>query len=330
MTDSKQAFKSLAPDTVLDAVESLGYHCDGRLLALNSYENRVYQVGTEDGPPIVAKFYRPERWSNEAILEEHRFTQGLAEQEIPVIAPQTDTSGRTLFTQGPFRLAIYPCHGGRAPELDNPEHLKQMGRFIARLHRYGQAQSFHARPQLDIDTFGHWSRNYLLDSGLLPPELVSAYDSLTAELLHQIQASYERAGAVRVFPLHGDCHAGNILWTDDGPHVVDFDDARTGPAVQDIWMFLSGDKTYQAERLKDVLEGYTQFNDFNPAELHLVEALRTLRMMHYAAWLAMRWDDPAFPIAFPWFNEQRYWEDHILSLREQSALLSEPPLEWHQ
>ncbi len=319
-------YEALDPDTILEAVEGLGFECDGHFLALNSYENRVYQVGLEDRPPLIAKFYRPGRWSDAAILEEHAFTRELHLREIPVVAPMADENGRTLFQAGPFRFALFPRRGGRAPELDNPEHLEILGRYIGRLHAVGATKAFAHRPTLDVQHFAIDSRRYLLEHDFIPGELVPAYDSLTADLVRQIEACHERAGEVRYLRLHGDCHPGNILWTDAGPHIVDFDDVRMGPAIQDLWMFLSGDRAYMTAGLADLLEGYTDFMDFDPRELHLIEALRTMRMMHYAAWLARRWDDPAFPAAFPWFNSGRFWEEHILALREQAALLSEPPL----
>lgn len=323
-----EAFANLTPDHMLDAIESLGMRCDGRFLALNSYENRVYQVGMEDGGLLVAKFYRPQRWSDAAIIEEHRFTLALAGEEIPVIAPIIGDDGVTLHRQGPYRFALYPCRGGHAPELDDPDQLEQLGRFIARIHALGSVEPFAHRPTLDIDSFGEQPRQFLLQEGFIPVHLEEAYRTLTADLLEQVRNCFARAGKVRYIRLHGDCHPGNILWRDDTPHIVDFDDARMGPAIQDLWMFLSGDRPYMTARLADLLDGYTQFFDFNPAELHLLEALRTLRMIHYAAWLARRWHDPAFPLAFPWFNSQQYWEDHVLSLREQAALMNEPPLVW--
>ncbi|MDX2476637.1 MAG: serine/threonine protein kinase [Gammaproteobacteria bacterium] len=329
-TDSTttEAFTQLTPDHMLDAIESLGLRCDGRFLALNSYENRVYQVGIEDQSPLVAKFYRPARWSNEAITEEHEFTLALAALEIPVIAPVIDKNGVSLHQHGPYRFALYPCRGGRAPELDNPEHLEQLGRFIARIHAEGATKKFNYRPDLDIESFAIKPREYLLSHDFIPVHLINAYESLTTDLIKQIGQCFDRAGDVANIRLHGDCHPGNILWTDDGPHIVDFDDARTGPAMQDLWMFLSGDRAYMTARLADLLEGYTQFYDFNPVELHLIEALRTMRLIHYSAWLARRWEDPAFPLAFPWFNSMNYWEDQILTLREQAALMNEPALVW--
>jgi len=326
--DETTAFAHLGPDQILDAVESRGYRCDGHLLALNSYENRVYQLGIEEGGYLVGKFYRPGRWSDAAILEEHDFSRELEELEIPVVSPLVDAQGQSLHRHGPYRFALYPRRGGRPPDLESPELLEQLGRFVARLHNAGAVRPFEHRLTLTVEGFGEKSYRYLLEQGFIPPELESAYRSLAEDLLVQVRACYERAGAPLYLRLHGDFHPGNILTTDAGLHIVDLDDARMGPAVQDLWMFLSGDRAHRTARLADVLEGYTQFRDFDPRELHLIEALRTLRMMHYAAWLARRWDDPAFPRAFPWFNTERYWGEHILSLREQAALMSEPPLVW--
>jgi len=321
-------FATLTPDHMLDAIESTGVLCSGQFLALNSYENRVYQVGLEEGAPLVAKFYRPHRWSDEAIIEEHRFTQALAEEEIPVIAPLADGEGRTLRHFGDLRFALYPCRGGRAPELDNPDQLEQLGRFIGRIHLMGAARAFEHRPTLDLESYLLEPSRFLLGHDFIPAHLIVAYESLIRDLQPRVEACYRRAGSVSTIRLHGDCHPGNILWRDDGPQIVDFDDARMGPAVQDLWMFLSGERPYMTARLADLLDGYTQFRDFNPAELHLVEALRTLRLVHYAGWLAKRWGDPAFPQAFPWFDSLHFWEDHILTLREQLAMMEEPPLVW--
>ena len=326
--DEQSAFQQLTPDELLDAVESQGYRCDGRMLALNSYENRVYQVGLEDTEPVIAKFYRPQRWSDEAILEEHEFTLTLAEAEIPVVAPLKNSANTTLHRHGLFRFALYPRRGGRSPELDRPDHLEIIGRFIARIHLLGETDRFQHRPGIDIDSLGREPSQYLLKNGLVPLELETAYSTLVDDLLTVIAQKFEFAGQFRILRIHGDCHPSNILWRDETPHIVDFDDARNGPAIQDLWLYLSGDREFQTARLADLLEGYCQFRDFDPRELHLVEALRTLRMIYYAAWLARRWDDPAFPLAFPWFNSARYWDDHILSLREQRALLDEPPLVW--
>jgi Ser/Thr protein kinase RdoA (MazF antagonist) len=318
-------YAALSPDCVLDALDSVGLRGDGRLLALNSYENRVYQVGIEDGQPVVAKFYRPGRWSAAAILEEHAFVAELAEREIPVV-PALALRGQTLHTYQDFRFAIFPRRGGRAPELDDPAVLEWTGRFIGRIHAAGRTRAFAERPALDIETFGREPRDFLLANGFIPPDLTSAWTTTVDCALDGVARCYERAGDVALLRLHGDCHGGNVLWTDAGPHFVDFDDSRMGPAVQDLWMMLSGERADMVRQMADILAGYEDFCDFDSREMHLVEALRTLRLLHYSAWLARRWDDPAFPAAFPWFNTQRYWQDRILELREQIALMDEAPL----
>jgi Ser/Thr protein kinase RdoA (MazF antagonist) len=318
-------YAGLTPDTVLDALDSIGLRGDGRLLALNSYENRVYQVWMEDGPPVVAKFYRPGRWSVPAILEEHAFTRELVEHEIPVIAA-TSIGAETLHEFQGFRFAVFPKRGGRAPELEDTKTLEWLGRFLGRIHAVGAVRPFRDRPAVDAASFGEEPRDYLHAHGFLPSDLLDVWTSVVGLALDGIRRCYDRAGTVRVLRLHGDCHAGNVLWTDDGPHFVDFDDCRTGPAVQDLWMLLSGDRGTMNDQLGAVLAGYEDFFEFDRRALHLVEALRTLRMIHYEAWLARRWADPAFPAAFPWFNTQRYWQDQILDLREQVARLDEPAL----
>ncbi|NJN39784.1 MAG: serine/threonine protein kinase [Gammaproteobacteria bacterium] len=330
-------YANLTPDRVLDALESVGQLGDGRLLALNSYENRVYQVYMEDGPPVVAKFYRPGRWTDEAIVEEHRFTLELAERELPVVAPIA-VGERTLHDFGGFRFAVYPRRGGRVPELDDPQTLQWIGRFIGRIHAIGAVRPFVHRPVFDIAGFGDEPREYLLSEGWIPADLKDAYTSVVTMALDGVRRSFDRAGPVASLRLHGDCHAGNVLWTESkggngsnapvtgGPHFVDFDDCRTGPAVQDLWMLLSGERADMSRQLFDVLEGYEDFRELDPRELNLVEALRTLRLIYYSAWLARRWSDPAFPAAFPWFNTQRYWQDRILELREQIPAMEEPPL----
>ncbi|MBS0367869.1 MAG: serine/threonine protein kinase [Proteobacteria bacterium] len=318
-------FGPLTPDFVLSAVEATGLFCDGRLLTLNSYENRVYQVGIEDAAPVVAKFYRPARWSDEAILEEHAFLAELAEAEIPAV-PALEIGGRTLHHTDGFRLALFPRRGGRAPELDDPEVLTWLGRFLGRIHAIGARQPFAHRPMLDIRSFGEEPRDALLASPFLPPELRDTWLSVVDQALASVRHCFERAGELPQIRLHGDVHSGNVLWTDAGPHFVDFDDARNGPAIQDLWMLLSGDAPAMARQLDAVLEGYEQFATFEPRSLNLVEALRTLRLIHYAGWIAKRWDDPAFPAAFSWFDTPRYWQDQILALREQVALMDESPL----
>ena len=321
------AYASLSPDDVLNSIELFGYQCDGRLLALNSYENRVYRIGLDDGSSIVAKFYRPQRWSDEEILEEHSFSLELAELEIPVVAP-IEIEQHTLLHTDKYRFSLFENRGGRAPDLEDFDQLEQMGRFMGRIHQLGQTRSFVHRPELTIETFGVKPRDFVLSNEFLPPELVEAYQSLTEQLLAGVDLCYQRTGEVSLIRCHGDCHPSNVLWTDNGPHIVDFDDARMAPAIQDLWMFLAGERTEMTVALDAVLSGYTEFCDFDARQLHLIEALRTLRLIHYYGWLAKRWDDPAFKLAFPWFNTQRCWEDHILSLREQAALLHEPALEW--
>jgi Ser/Thr protein kinase RdoA (MazF antagonist) len=324
-SSQQHPFASLDPQRVLEAVESVGLHGDGRLLALNSYENRVYRVGRDDGPPVVVKFYRPQRWSDAAILEEHAFVAELAEREVPVV-PARVLDGRSLHEFEGFRFAVFPSRGGRAPELDDAATLEWIGRFIGRIHSIGATAAYASRPTLDLDTFGLEPRKWLLEHGFIPRELLAAWTSVVDQALDGVARCYGRAGTLPLLRLHGDCHGGNVLWTGDGPHFVDFDDSRMGPAVQDLWMLLSGDRSEMVRQMADVLAGYEDFCEFDPRQLYLVEALRTLRLIHYSCWLAMRWDDPAFPAAFPWFNTQRYWQDRILELREQIALMDEPPL----
>ncbi len=324
-TETDYSFSTLTPDCVLNALESIGLRCDGRLLALNSYENRVYQVGIEDSAPLVAKFYRPARWTDEAILEEHAFVQELVEREIPVV-PALVMDGKTLHYFDGFRFSVFAKHGGRAPELEDRDTLEWLGRFLGRIHAVGTIDRYRHRPSLDIETFGIEPRDYLLTHGFIPADIDAAYRSVAEQALEGVRHCFDRAGEVKQLRLHGDCHAGNVLWTDDGPHFVDFDDSRMGPAVQDLWMLLSGEREDCARQLGDVLAGYEDFCEFDTRELNLIEALRTLRLIHYSAWLAKRWDDTAFKRAFPWFNTQRYWQDRILELREQIALMSEPPL----
>ncbi len=317
-------FASLVPDLVMDAVESVGYRCDARILVLNSYENRVYQVGLEDADPVIVKFYRHHRWTDEQILEEHIFTQDLVDNDITAIPPTTD-DGRTLHEYEGFRFSVYERRGGRAPELDDSASLEILGRYIGRIHRVGGVRPFVHRPTVSIEEFGFAAREFLLTNDFIPPELLDAYESVSSGVLGDLQTIL--ADEYTTIRLHGDCHMGNVLWRDSTPHFVDFDDARNGPAIQDLWMMLSGDAQEQSEQLRHILIGYRDFADLEYAQLRLIEPLRTLRMMYHAAWIARRWDDPAFPRAFPFFNTERYWSEHILELREQWSKLFEPALE---
>lgn len=321
----KAPYYQLGPDQVIQAVESLGLLCDGRLLALNSYENRVYQVGLDEGAPLIAKFYRPARWRDEQILEEHEFALQLAAQEIPLVPPMV-INGETLHHFEGFRFALFERRGGHAPELGDRDTRLWLGRFMGRIHAVGASQSFKHRPALTPERFGQESIDSIKAGRWLPAHLDTAFDSLARDLMTAINAAWTRAGAFKPIRLHGDCHVGNVLWR-DGPFFVDLDDCQSGPAVQDLWMFLSGETPEMAIQMKDLLEGYKEFCVFDQRQLQLIEALRTLRMLHHAAWLGRRWEDPAFPQAFPWFGEGRYWEDLILGLREQQARLQEPAME---
>ena len=315
----------LDPEELIKVIESIGLLCDGRLLALNSYENRVYQVGIEDAEPLITKVYRPGRWTDEQILEEHAFALEIADAEIPLIPPM-EINGKTLHEYDGFRFATFLINLPFYFPNCSKETRIWLGRFLGRIHAVGAGKPFQHRPELTVENFGHQPVRELLEGQWLPPHLETAFSSLAADLMTSIEASFERAGEFSTIRLHGDCHPGNILWR-EGPHFVDLDDCRSGPAVQDLWMLLSGESHEMAEQMKDVLEGYTQFHHFNRRELNLIEALRTLRMLHHAAWLAKRWQDPAFPIAFPWFGEPRYWEDLVLSLREQLGRMQEQPIQ---
>ncbi|MFZ4854876.1 MAG: serine/threonine protein kinase [Desulfuromonadaceae bacterium] len=326
MIESPHPFQALTPDFIIDAVESQGFYCDCRNLVLNSYENRVYQIGIEDGTPLISKFYRPGRWSNEQIIEEHCFCIELAEHELSVVAPIRNSNGESLFMYKGFRFALYPRQGGHAPEFDNLDNLLILGRMLGRIHRIGAVAPFSHRPALDSRSFGYDSVDLIRES-FIPPDYRPSYEAVTAQLLETIDRIMAQSGSVSFIRTHGDCHAGNILWRDNAPHFVDFDDARLAPAVQDLWMMLSGERPRQMAQLEALIKGYREFYDFNPGELRLIEVLRTLRMLHYSAWLARRWKDPVFPHTFPWFNTVNYWGEHILQLREQLAALEEAPLE---
>jgi Ser/Thr protein kinase RdoA (MazF antagonist) len=327
MDINQTPFSALTPDIILNSLANIGLHSDGRLLALNSYENRVYQVGMTNGSYIIAKFYRPDRWTSTAILEEHDFVQTLFQAEIPVVPALPLANNQTLMQSDGFRFSVFPRQGGRVPEIEGREKLEWLGRFIARIHAVGALKPFKERPTLSIASFGDEPRAYLLAKNFIPTDLFEAYRTVTEHALDGVRRCFDRAGKVTNIRLHGDCYPGNILWTDDGPHFVDFDDSRMGMAIQDLWMLLSGDRAEMTVQLNHLITGYRTFYDFDSRELHLIEALRTLRLIHYSAWIARRWDDPAFPMAFPWFDTPRYWQDRIIELREQTALMNEGPLE---
>ena len=340
---SETPYAGLAPDVVLDALDAVGLRADGRLLQLNSYENRVFQVFLEDGSAVVAKFYRPARWTDAQILEEHGFARELAAAEVPVAAPLTlsvdaqslhaaraKLIGPTLAAfdtpSGPYRFAVSPRQAGRAPELEDPAVLEWIGRFVGRLHAVGAAGAFSHRQHLDVATFGTGARDALLALDIIPLDAMSPWRAMVDAALVSVERAFAQCSPLRTLRLHGDCHPGNILWSPAGPHFVDLDDTLTGPAVQDLWMLLSGDRSEMTRQLVAVLDGYEQFMDFDWRELRLVEALRTLRMIHHSAWIAKRWNDPAFPVAFPWFESPAYWAEQTTRLREQIEAMAESPL----
>ncbi|MDF2462837.1 MAG: hypothetical protein K0Q43_1072 [Ramlibacter sp.] len=330
---SSHPYEILTPDVVMDALAAVGLRGDGRLMALSSYENRVYQAFLEEPveghAAVVAKFYRPGRWSDAQILEEHAFSAELAAAEVPAVAPLV-LNGATLHQHGGFSFSVSPRRGGRAPELDDGEVLEWIGRFLARIHVVGAARPFTTRPALDLRSFGIESRNWLLENDKVPLDVQSAWEKRCNEALRMIEDTAvggKASSGIRMIRLHGDCHPGNILWTPgQGPHFVDLDDARTGPAVQDLWMLLSGERVQRQRQLGALVDGYEQMREFDREELALIEPLRTLRLIHYSAWLARRWDDPIFPINFPWFGSSDYWQGQVLMLEEQIEAMEEPPL----
>jgi Ser/Thr protein kinase RdoA (MazF antagonist) len=337
------AFESLTPDTVLDALDSVGLRGDGRLTALSSYENRVYQVQLEDGSAVVSKFYRPKRWSDNQIQEEHDFAAELMAAEVPAVGPLR-LMGQTLHHFGGFAFSVSPRRGGRPPELDDSEVLEWIGRFLARIHTVGAKKPFASRPRLDVESFGVESMQWLLENDKVPLDVQSAWTRVCTNAIELIAKNTVLTRAdgindtenpgVRVLRLHGDCHPGNILWTPadaapaagPGPHFVDLDDARSGPAIQDLWMLLSGDRSQRTRQLGLLVDGYEQFRNFDRRELALIEPLRTLRLIHYSAWLARRWDDPTFPVNFPWFGSSDYWQGQVQMLEEQLEAMQEEPL----
>lgn len=316
-------FSSLTPDLILDGLDSVGCYAESGLLALNSYENRVYQFQDENGERLVTKFYRPERWSKAQIQEEHDFAIELADAEIPMIAPKR-IAGQTLFEHQGYWFALYPCRGGRIFEVDNLDQLEWMGRFVGRMHAIGAKQPFQHRLSINTDEMLLEARATIENSGFVPSTLQTAFFTVLDQAIAIAIEHYQPNTTLR---LHGDCHAGNILWRDEqGPHFVDLDDCRQGPAIQDLWMMLSGDRQQQLLQLDTMLMGYEEFFSFEPSELALIESLRTMRLVNYIAWLCKRWQDPAFPRSFPWFNTEKYWEQQVLMLKEQHAALQQPPL----
>jgi Ser/Thr protein kinase RdoA (MazF antagonist) len=327
MTTNPHPYDDLKPDTLLDAIEAAGFEINGRLFALNSYENRVYQVGIEGRAPIIAKFYRPGRWSEAQIREEHAFSAELVEADIPVVAPLPMPSGDTLGEHDGYLFAVFDQCGGQAPDTSVEDTLYRLGSWLGQLHNIGARAPFRHRPAMDI--LGGIARDsrYLTDEGWVPDDLRPAWDSLIPDLISHCEHRIHDAGdAVNQIRLHGDCHASNILVREEKMLFVDLDDCRTGPAVQDLWLLLNGDAMEKGAQFGELLEGYEMFRDFDRRERHLIEPLRCYRQISHSAWLAKRWDDPAFPRFFPWFTQPRYWSDQILALREQLSALQSPSI----
>ena len=318
-------YDALTPDRIIEAVEMQGMTCDGCIYPLNSYENRVYQIGIENNQPLIVKFYRPERWQREQIQEEHDFCLELTRSELSVVAPLTDLQKDTIHESHGFMFALFERRGGYALEPDQLDQLEGIGRFLGRLHSIGQVCDFSYRPEINIESHAVSSQKFLLDSAFIPVELRKGYEEVSSALISKLKQCFAVKN-YQLLRLHGDCHPGNILWRDNTPHVVDFDDARMGPAIQDLWMLLSGDQIQQKAQLATILRGYLQFHTFDMDELALIETLRTLRIIHYAAWLARRWQDKAFPHNFPWFNTFGYWSGHLKNLTDQLIALDKPPL----
>ncbi|PXA66602.1 MULTISPECIES: serine/threonine protein kinase [Vibrio] len=322
MTQATFHFDALTPDLIWYALESIGIRAESGFLALNSYENRVYQFTDEENRRFVVKFYRPQRWTEQQIQEEHDFALELAAAEIP-LAPPLVINGSSLHRYQGYYFALFTSMGGRQFEVDNPQQLEWVGRFLGRIHKIGESKTFIHRPNLGLDEYLYQPKRILEQASFIPSHLQNTFFNDLNLLIERIEQYWQPTqSAIR---LHGDCHPGNILWR-DGPMFVDLDDARNGPAVQDLWMLLSGDRQEKLVQLDILLEGYQEFCDFNPQQLKLIEPLRGLRMVHYMAWLAKRWHDPAFPLAFPWFNDPKYWEGQVLAFKEQLAALEEPSL----
>ncbi|NNF16956.1 MAG: serine/threonine protein kinase [Gammaproteobacteria bacterium] len=325
-TAKKSAFSGLLPDEIITCLEACGWECNGEIQAMASYENRVYQIGLNDGSNVVAKFYRPDRWTDEQILEEFEFTDELVALDLPVLTPLPSPSGKTLCEHGNFRFSVYRKASGHAPGLDDPARLEQIGRLLARIHNCGFTRCFEERIDLTFDQHALGSARFIITGPFLPDELQEAYAAIAEPVLTMLDQRMQLTDPSRFGRLHGDMHVGNLLWNQAGPVLLDFDDACNGPEIQDLWMFLSGERTEMQTNLDALATGYEMFRPFPSSQLTLVECLRTMRIMHHTAWLARRWSDPAFPRAFPWFNTARFWQDHILSLKEQLALMHEPVL----
>ncbi len=343
---SSHPYERLTPDVVLDAMADVGLWGDGRLTALSSYENRVYQACLETAQPetgltahdrVVLKFYRPGRWSDAQILEEQEFAAQLVAAEVPVVAAlrlpgqSAPAAGSTLHHHAGFAFSVSPWRGGRRPELEDTQVLQWIGRFLARIHNVGGLRPFAHRPALDLQTFGTDSQRLLAQGNHLPLDMASRWQSAYTEAMQVAQGIWQEVGALQSLRLHGDCHPGNILWTPEGspgagPHFVDLDDARMGPAVQDLWMLLSGERAQQLQQLGALVDGYEELRELDRRELRLIEVLRTLRLIHYSAWLAQRWSDPIFPINFPWFGSSDYWKGQVDMLIEQTEAMQAPPL----
>ncbi len=320
-------YDNLTPDIVIQAIESLGFISDARVFALNSYENRVYQVGIDEQTPIIAKFYRPLRWTDEQIIEEHQFAQLLADTDLPVIPPTKDDNGNTLHLFAGYRFSIFPRQGGQAPEPDDFDQIYRLGRLIGRIHKVGSAEPFQHRPSISVESYGIEPATLLLEQGFIPSHQAKEFERIIEQLCAKCTTAFAQTDSLKWIRSHGDCHVGNILWNrDTGPWFVDFDDCRTAPAVQDLWMLLSGDRQNQSQQISEIIEGYREFHDFKVSELQLIEPLRTLRIIHYAGWLAKRWSDPAFPLCFPWFNTESYWQQFLAELHDQNDALDLPSL----
>ncbi len=326
MEHNAHPYSHLTPDLVLDLIESQGFEVTGSQLALNSYENRVYQVELTSGEFVVIKIYRPERLSDASIKEEHQFLFELKEEEIPVVTPLIDSRGHSLFIEQGFRFSIFPRVGGRFPDVDNPEVLYWLGRLLGRIHAIGARRPFSHRAQISFERMVMTPYQFLMANNFIPLTHQKQYQMLMEEIITTVTQQLSSMDQFDQIRLHGDFHPGNILQRGGEIAIVDTDDCAMGPAIQDLWLLLSGERDRVSQELLEIIEGYQEFYDFNHQELAIIESLRTMRIIHYSYWLAKRWTDPAFPMHFPWFNTENYWDDHILTLREQIVRLNEAPV----